>query len=97
MLKLKDNIDLEELKKYDIYPYYICNEHTGETMVSMLEKIQYSFRNLKFRKIKKRVAKLHYTSNDGYFLILEDNTKELMDLDLLYDLIKADLVEKVKL
>ena len=37
MLKIKDNIDLKELEKYGIYPYYICNTRTGETRVTALD------------------------------------------------------------
>lgn len=96
MLKIKDNIDLKELEKYGIYPYYICNTRTGETRVTALDTSEFTFRKLSFKKIKKRIATIYYKTQDSWFLKLEEDRKELVDLDILYDLIKDGIVEKVE-
>ena len=73
MLKIKDNVDLKELKKYGF--------HLGTTYITNKEcyfstKIMILVEN---RIIKK-----------------EEKTFDITDYDTLYDLIKADLVEKVE-
>ena len=45
--------------------------------------------------LKKRIATIYYKTQDSWFLKLDEDRKELVDLDTLYDLIKDGLVEKV--
>lgn len=80
MLKIKDNVDLKELEKYGF-------EH--HTMIYVKE-IKRSNETLKEEKIiyveeENREISIH----KGLFNVDEE-------LDTLYDLIKADLVEKVE-
>ena len=49
----------------------------------------YKFEELRFVKKIKRIAKLH-----GYVLKINNEVSEMLDLDTLYDLIKANLVVK---
>lgn len=90
MLKIKDNVSLEELEKYDVFPHYAVNEYTGETKIDSYETSRMYFKGLRFKKEKCRIALFNYK---GYMI----DPKAFMELncDLLYDLIKADLVEKV--
>lgn len=76
MLKIKDNVDLKELReKYNLLEEFIYDDYFGDSY-------NYS----------------EYFKNDVF--INTDNKKiygiEGGNLDILYDLIKADLVEKVE-
>ena len=82
MLKIRDNVDLKELEKY------------GFKLIG--DKISKNY-------IKKISDRNDY--NDAYLIIapitnillIETHTDTIRDkLDILYDLIKADLVEKVE-
>ena len=75
MLKIKDNIDLEELKKYGFE--YNKNMHEYE--------IGYIFNG--YISIEK---------NDRLIKPIYDENMWINIEDLLYDLIKADLVDKVE-
>ena len=100
MLKIKDNVDLKELEKFGIYPIYACNIHTGESYIKQLISEKYSGYYGHCRFIKKKKVGLQIlaksivnrTVNNSLY-IFDDST--YVDVDLLYDLIKADLVEKV--
>jgi len=94
MLKIKDNVDLKELEKFGIVPYYDVNERTGKTHISYFanKEYLYSFGGIKFGK-RKRIFK---TKGFWTKFVLDTNVRlENFDINLLYDLIKADLVEKV--
>ena len=95
MLKIKDDIDLKELEEYGIFPCYICNTRTGETRITALDTSEFSFKRLSFKKNKKRIATIYYESEDSWFLKLEEDVENLVNLDTLYDLIKDGIVEKV--
>lgn len=78
MLKIKDNVDLKELEKFEFIDnsYSICN-----TKYSYLNRCgSYVYKIF----IDKKDRTIHY------------NSPSLEVYDLLYDLIKADLVEKVE-
>ena len=100
MLKIKDNVDLKELEKFGIKPIYSCNNLTGETYIMCLVSERYvgKFGVLKLYPKKKGLQILGKTisnnNRDLYLFRFEYDT--YVDIDLLYDLIKADLVEKVK-
>ena len=90
MLKIKDNVKLEELEKYGIYPVYkIKDSSTGETYIDSYETVRNSSRGIIIKKKKYRISFNYYGEQkiiDGF---------ELINLDILYDLIKDGLVEKV--
>lgn len=105
MLKIKDNVDLKELEKYGLRPIYrIKNETTGETEIIEYrsDSYHYSFKYLRFPIKKKSFWKRLIIK--AFRRRIEDEVendnrleeKSLIDADLLYDLIKAGLVEKVK-
>ena len=84
MLKIKDDVDLQELKKfgfiYDKEMKYYCKNCIGT-----------------FNKI----IVFDYDSIDTFKGLIcmhnESNFSTTLYLDILYDLIKADLVEKVSI
>ena len=94
MLKIKDNVDLKELEKYKIYPHYTCHPQTGEVYIDGYERdIVYGF--LRFQRKRKSFTKalgFNRQKNKFEYEIIKTN---YYNLDTIYDLIKADLVEKV--
>ena len=100
MLKIIDNADLKELEKFGIYPEYICNTRTGETkIVAYTLDERMTFNRLKFKKKTKRIANIKpkslYIEPVEYELVLSEEPDERIDLDKLYGLIKAGLIEKI--
>ena len=98
MLKIKDNVDLKELEKYGFKPKY--DEDTGELIeyyIDYAEKIGKRYYNsiIKFYIVKK--TKLFSTKrwciSEYWDFFREEYGEEMMNL--IFDLIKADLVEKV--
>ncbi len=93
MLKIKDSVDLKELEKYGFDKSNLTNEtyYTEETYKSDNKYCpQYTFSlivNWRDSKVKNSLV--------GGFNANDDEIDETFNLDLLYDLIKADLVEKV--
>ena len=76
MLKIKDNVDLEELEKFG-FKYSVMTDWHKENynmLVSLGDK-----------------RELDITCNDDYF---DNDINEC--IEWIYDLIKADLVEKVE-
>lgn len=105
MLKIKDNVDLKKLKKYGLKPKY--DEDTGEiyayesvrTIFGSVSDIRLLFRKKEKKKLRfKKNTRNEFLFNEQYFYINErtDGYSRYCDFDLLYDLIKADLVEKVE-
>jgi len=83
MLKIKDDVDLKELRLFGI---------TDNTM---------KFVHLGDNKMQWQMAKTETTMQSGVFDMLEVDIETRLitnngDDDTLYDLIKADLVEKVE-
>lgn len=87
MLKIKDDVDLKELEKFGFEIKPVTGAYRKELKSSYMDncyiEVQRSRRILVETKIKDR-----YIGN-----LKETNTS---DLDTLYDLIQAGLVEKVK-
>ena len=94
MLKIKDNVDLKELEKFGFKPKY--DENTGRI---------YAYQ----KKCEKNVGGLLITITETTSLIriyrafIKKNIEwrinkynDYFDIDTLYDLIQAGLVEKVK-
>jgi hypothetical protein len=89
MLKIKDNVDLKELEKfgfklnqYNEYRKEICGGRRGQCFELII------FGKREFRGEDKTIYGFAYGA-DG------DGEEDIID-NTLYDLIKADLVEKVK-
>ena len=100
MLKIKDNIDLKELeKKYDIT--FIYNRYNGKIdeiyFIDKKYEEGHSARLMLIAK-KKTIKRGILFKRDAYVFKLEYVCKANFynSIDLLYDLIKADLVEKVE-
>ena len=81
MLKIKDNVDLKELEKFG-FELDECLSDKFETVFS----VRNGYQKLCFFKEKDRMLYLYEPFNSNVFLLRSD---------ILYDLIKADLVEKV--
>ena len=97
MLKIKDNVDLKELEKYGATFYYDTN--TGKIKEIWLVNDKYKggsfWCNLKFKK--NEIKEGLFFRKKGIFYILDyvDNHNFYNKIDVLYDLIKDGLVEKV--
>lgn len=90
MLKIKDNVGLKDLEKYKIYPVYNVDRRTGESYIDYFETSRIRFEGLRIVRKRKRLTDFgasKYYINKAFF--------DDYNIDLLYDLIKADLVEKV--
>lgn len=96
MLKIREDFNIKELEKYKIYPEYVCNTRTGETRVRAFTTECLKFEKLRFEKIYKKITSIFWknTSSEEYILRLNTEIGEMIDLDTLYDLIKADIVIK---
>lgn len=94
MLKIKDNVDLKELEKFGFKPKY--NEDTGEITAYEKKKEKTEYEGLMV-KIKETQSKIRifkgFRKKDMEWRIIKYT--DYFDIDTLYDLIKADLVEKV--
>lgn len=103
MLKIKDNVDLKELEKFGFK--FLYSETTGEIKdifkVKQEGLTKYSLHFLK-NKHKKKIIKVEFNYRENCWYIDETilwcysryNSYDF-DFDTLYDLIKANLVEKV--
>lgn len=100
MLKIRDEVDLKELEKFGLEPRYDCNPYTGKTYIRCIVSEKYSrkYGNLSLVPKKKGLHILSgFISNNNEktaFYRFSDDT--YVDIDLLYDLIQAGLVEKVE-
>lgn len=104
MLKIKDNVDLKELEKFGFKPYYeLKDSKTGESYVAFYYQTRSYDRMygaLHLFPIKKRKSCIIKTNgrtieNHLKYSSLKIDDRDFIDLDLLYDLIQAGLVEKV--
>ena len=96
MLKIKDNVDLKELEKFGFKPKY--DEDTGK--IKAYEKVK-----KEKEYIGLGVERIIIKSKIRIFIRVFKRTNiewrinpytDYFDIDTLYDLIKADLVEKVE-
>ena len=99
MLKIRDNVDLKELEKYGLEPLYkLIDERTGETAIQAYTSSKYCCKwgylffgiGKKSHYKKLDIKKNRYINN---YYAKDDN---FVDIDLLYDLIKDGLAEKVE-
>lgn len=100
MLKIKDNVDLKELEKFGLKPIYGCNPNTGKVYIRCIvsEKYAGTYGHLSFSSKKKGLHILNkfISNNNKYTSLFRFNDDTYVDIDLLYDLIQAGLVEKVE-
>ena len=85
MLKIKDNVDLKELEKYGF-----------EVTPHCFEPAQAIFENTMKASIQIRITRdriVYPVDDENIYNLGNENAFEMYDT--LYDLIKADLVEKV--
>lgn len=102
MLKIKDNVDLKELEKFGLKPHYIlADQNKGTTGIDFYYSCKYECKYGYLRlKPKRKIlflwfpCKIFENNLKIAKLVVEEDT--FLDIDLLYDLIKADLVEKVE-
>lgn len=94
MLKIKDNVDLKELERFGLKLNYEVNHDTGETYIDTVYKLRdvdslnYS---IKFIRVKYKTKIMKRTKIFYILKYIEDT-----HINILYDLIKAGLVEKVE-
>lgn len=92
MLKIRDNVDLKKLEKFGFKPKY--DEDTGK--IKAYEKVkkeeEYIALGVTRTIIKGKIRIFRRTDIEWRI----NPYNEYFDVDTLYDLIKADLVEKVK-
>ena len=90
MLKIKDNVDLKELEKFGFKPKY--DEDTGR--IKAYEKIkkeeEYMGLSVTIETTKSKIRIFRRTDKEWRI----NPYNEYFDVDTLYDLIKADFVEK---
>lgn len=91
MLKIKDGVDLKELEKFGFKPKY--DENTGK--IDAYEKINkmYDWCGIKIKPKYKETRFRIFKKTEKQWQI--NPYREYFDIDMLYDLIKADLIEKV--
>ena len=88
MLKIKDNVDLKELEKFGLKLEYEINPDTGESWVEYVYKLRGD------ENISLNYSILFRRLIQGEHIIYGLGYIEITDINILYDLIKADLVEK---
>lgn len=86
MLKIKNNVDLKELEKFKFkhYEMIYVKEYKRTSDYEELNTIKEVF-------VEELNRKIGIGINNGY---MQFNTD--IELDVIYDLIKADMVEKVE-
>lgn len=99
MLKIRDNVELKELEKFGLKPLYDCSPNTGKVFVRCIVSERYSGRyghlSLSPKKKGLHILSKFISNNNENTSWYRFNDDTYVDIDLLYDLIKADLVEKV--
>lgn len=105
MLKIKNNVDLKELEKYGFKPHYELKNHsTGESYITHYYQTRSYDRmcgTCHLFPIKKRKSCIinipsRKVENHLEYNPLKIDDRDFVDLDIIYDLIKADLVEKIE-
>ena len=93
MLKIRDNVDLKELEKFEFKPKY--DENTGKIYKYVCEK-EIGYQNRKEVTLITIMKDIYQIGSYNYIeywkVIFEGKCNEAVEL--LYDLIKADLVVK---
>jgi hypothetical protein len=89
MLKIKDNVDLKELEKYGFVDYNedIYLDKMGELKISLLFGVPF---------VNKQTRELNILTSLTKLDEFGEGVKEVVMTENIYDLIKANLVEKVE-
>lgn len=92
MLKIKDSVNIEELKRFGFKPKY--DEDTGEVIAyqKVNKEIEYEGLTVKVEEIKSKI-RIFKRTKKGWLI---NKYNERFDIDTLYDLIQAGLVEKME-
>lgn len=95
MLKIKDGIDLKELEKFGLKPKY--SEDTGKIIAYEKIEMKTDFSGL-FVTIKETKSKIRFFKSLRKCKEVWAINKyhDYFDVDTLYDLIKADIVDKME-
>ncbi len=98
MLKIKESVDLKELKKFGFKQtiqntYYVEKTYKADEDNELFKDFNIQivinpYIGIFDKKINNKLV--------GCFNARDDEIDEQFDLDILYDLIKADMVEKVE-
>ncbi len=92
MLKIKDDVDLKELEKFGFKPKY--DEDTGRINAYIKKNYEKEYMGLGITKetLKSQFRIFKRTKTDWRI----NPYKDYYDIDTLYDLIQAGLVEKIE-
>ena len=92
MLKIKDSVNIEELERFGFKPKY--DEDTGEVIAyqKVNKEIEYEGLTVKVEGIKSKI-RIFKRTKKGWLI---NKYNERFDIDTLYDLIQAGLVEKME-
>lgn len=92
MLKIKDNVDIEELKKFGFKPKY--DEDTGKVIAyqKVNKETEHEGLIVNIERIKSKI-RIFKRTKQGWLI---NKYNERFDIDTLYDLIQEELVEKVE-
>lgn len=95
MLKIKDSVDLKELEKFGFKPKY--DENTGEICAYEKKVLKNEYEGL-IVTLQETKSKIRiFKSFQGRKVVWKINRyNDYFDIDTLYDLIQAGLVEKVE-
>ncbi len=91
MLKIKDYVDMEKLKDFGFKPKY--DENTGKIIAYEKKNIEKLYMGLMIVSVEVKSFIRIFKGNKNQWKINPYNDK--FDIDTLYDLIQAGLVEKV--
>ena len=83
MLKIKDDVDLKELEKYGFYKS------------GYVWQIDLQVEWLRQKPLGIILSSIYVREEDRIIRISQNEDVEIIDMDVLYDLIQAGLVEKV--
>ena len=91
MLKIKDDVDLKELEKFGFKPKY--DENTGKITAyeKTKKKQEYLGITVKIEQIEKHIRIFQFKKDEWRI----NPYNSYFDVDTIYDLIQAGLVEKV--
>ena len=90
MLKIKDNVDLKELEKFGFKPKYDEDTEKIKAYEKIKKEEEYMGLSVTIETTKSKIRIFRKTDIEWRI----NPYSEYFDVDTVYDLIKADLVEK---
>lgn len=94
MLKIKDNVDLKELEKFEFKQDEVFAETYNYKFLNSDRLIESKL--FPYKEPEKDYGNVCISENDGKKINIHSNGYLTIIPNVLYDLIKADLVEKVE-